>query len=826
MDIYKNPDKSIEDRVNDLITKMTLREKAAQLTCTIVISGSDAAKQMEETLSDGIGTISYLSLSLTGDNQKDINTLKETQRFLVEKTRLGIPALAHSEGIAGAQIPGATTFPQSLGLAATWEPELARKMGEVVKKQIKAYGIKAVHSPLFDLGRDPRWGRIGETYGEDPYLVAQMGSAFVRGVQGKNEVMATAKHFVAFGNTEGGRNGGEQQIGERKLLDVFCFPFEAAIHEGKIMAIMNSYGIVNEEPVAASEFLLTEVLRNKLGFRGPLVADYGSISHEYNRYRTASNPRDAAIKSLKAGIDVDQPKNVVYRHLVDAVEKGEIEEAYIDRALRRFLKVKFYLGLFENPYGEGDFIAEIKKKENSELSCEIAEKSIVLVKNENNMLPLVKSKQPLKIALIGPAADNKANFFGGYSSVGTVSATSHDFDKSEEDNYIKTVYAALTTDYKDSLRTLGIVFDDQPSPEQKERILAHIRQDIMSQSNKSYKNTDEFISQYYPSCKSVKEALEDEFGREYVFFAPGCGINTYIEDGIEAASETVKEADMVIAVLGGRESMQAVEATAGENKDNTNVDLEKPQRDLMDAVFKLGKPVVSIIIDGRPLAAAALSEKSKAMLYAWLPAQEGAQAIVNIIMGKRSPGGKLPVTIVKDSGQIPMYYSRLPFYADLETRAEYIDTAKNTPLYPFGHGLSYTAFNYGDLVIPRTAPSDGKIAVSFFVTNTGDVPGEETAQVYVRDCESSVGRPVKQLVGFAKANFEVGETKKIIIEINIRQFAFHDSEMKQVVEPGKMEIYIGSSSEDIRLKGEFEITGKKLIVERKAFFARVTIEER
>jgi beta-glucosidase len=820
MEIYKNPDKPVEERVNDLIGKMTVQEKVAQLTCSIVISGGDAAKQAEQTLANGVGTISYINISLTGDNQKDMDTLKETQRFLVEKTRLGIPALAHSEGIAGAQIPGATTFPQSIGQAAAWEPELIRKMGEAVKKQIKAYGIKAVHSPLFDMGRDPRWGRIGETYGEDPYLVAQMGTAFVEGIQGDNEVMAAAKHFIAYGNTEGGRNGGEQQFGTRKLLDIFCFPFEAAIHVGKVAAVMNSYGIVNEEPVASSKWLLTEILRDKLGFTGPVVSDYGSISHNHFRYRTASSPRDAAIKALKAGIDVEQPQNTIFQHLVEAVETGELEEAFIDKALRRILKVKFELGLFENPCEEGDFFAEIQRKTNNEFSLRIAEKSIVLVKNENNTLPI---KKPLKIALIGPSANNKANLFGGYSSVGSVSATSSDFDKSQEDNFIKMAYTAYITDYKSSLEARDIVFDDQPSPEQKEQIMALIRQG-MSQTNKPYKNADDFIAKYYPSCKSVREALEDEFGRENVFFAPGCEINKPIEGGIEAAVVMAKKADVVIAVLGGRESMKAPEATAGENKDNINIDLEKPQRDMMDAIFKLDKPVISIIIDARPLAAATLNEKSRAVLYAWLPAQEGASAIVNTLTGKNNPGGKLPVTIVRDVGQIPLYYSRLPFYADLETWAEYIDNTKNRPLYPFGHGLSYTTFAYGDLSLPAAAASDGTISLSFSVKNTGTVTGDEVAQIYVRDCESSIGRPVKQLAGFARVNLNPGERKTVIVEFDMRQFAFHDIEMKQVVEPGLMEVYIGSSSEDIRLKGAFEITGKKLSVERKAFFSKVMVQ--
>ncbi|KWX81638.1 hypothetical protein AMQ83_33725, partial [Paenibacillus riograndensis] len=428
--IYKDASKSVHERVEDLIGRMTLQEKVAQLYCANSYGGESVYDSRTEKLKDGIGTVSFLNDSFTGDLEKDKGTIRGIQKFLVEETRLGIPGLFHSEGISGAQIPSATTFPQSLNLASTWDPASAQKMGEVVKKQLTAFGFKAVHSPLFDLSRDPRFGRVGETYGEDPYLVAQMGVSFVRGIQGDNEVMATAKHFVGYGNAEGGRGGGEQQISERRLLDSYCFPFEAAIHEANIKAVMNSYGMLNDQAVSTSKWLLTDILRNKLGFQGLVVADYGSITHAFLRYRVAEDAKEAGILALKAGMDVEQPGNQCYQHLVEAVESGELEEAHIDISLRRVLETKFTLGLFENPYGEGDFFHEIKKAENAELSLEIAEKSMVLVKNEDNILPLKKN---LKVALIGPNSDTKTNFFGGYSSVGSASTKSSDFDKSEED---------------------------------------------------------------------------------------------------------------------------------------------------------------------------------------------------------------------------------------------------------------------------------------------------------------------------------------------------------------------------------------------------------
>jgi beta-glucosidase len=822
--IYKDAKYSIQDRVEDLIGRMTVIEKVAQLTCANSYGGESVYDTRYEKLKDGIGTISYLNDSLTGDNKKDKETVKNIQKYLVEETRLGIPGLFHSEGIGGAQIPGATTFPQSLNLAATWEPALAQQMGEVVKEELMAYGFKAVHSPLFDLARDPRFGRFGETYGEDPYLVAQIGVSFVKGVQGKDEVMATAKHFVGYGNAEGGRGGGEQQIAERKLLDTFCFPFEAAIHEANVKAIMNSYGILNDQAVSTSKWLLTDILRNKLGFDGLVVADYGSITHAPKRYKVAEDHKEAAILALKAGMDVEQPGNQCYQYLVEAVESGDIHEADIDTSVRRVLETKFTLGLFENPYEDGDFAYEIRKPENAALSQEIAEKSMVLVKNEDAILPLKKN---LKIALIGPNSDTTTNFFGGYSSVGSANTRSSDFDKSEEDSFLRMLYTGTITDNKESLKSMGIEFEDQPTPEQREIIMNMIRENLASDasSKRVYKTGEEFVQMFYPECKSVKDVLEEQLGKDHVLYAKGCNISKPIDGGIEAVKTVVKQADVVIAVLGGKESMIDPEATCGENKDNHNIGLQQSQLDMMEEVFKLDKPVISIIIDGRPLATPTVSEESKAVLYAWLPAQSGAYAIANILTGKTNPSGKLPTTILKEASQIPMYSSRLPLFAEINEWSSYIDNSKNTPLYPFGHGLSYTEFEYGSLESDNEVQPDGELNLEFRLRNAGQVAGEEVVQVYIRDRVSSVARPVKQLVGFARVQLDVNETKNVAFKVNMKQLAFHDLNMDQVVEPGKMDVYIGASSQDIRLKGAFDITGEKLIVERKAFSSKVSITE-
>ncbi|ULT54854.1 glycoside hydrolase family 3 C-terminal domain-containing protein [Neobacillus drentensis] len=817
--LYKDYSKNITDRVEDLLVRMTLKEKIAQLYGMVNLGQQDPIQNVKDNFRHGVGTVSFLNSSQTGNTEKDMDILNKIQRFFVEETRLGIPALVHNEGIAGAQIPGATTFPQSMNLAATWEPDLARKMGEAVRKQLLAFGTRAVHSPLFDLGRDPRWGRIGETYGEDPYLVAQMGTSYVKGVQGNHEVMAAAKHFVGYGNAEGGRNGGEQQIAERKLLDTYCFPFEAAIHQGQVMGIMNSYGILNEQPVSTSKWLLTDILREKLGFQGLVVADYGSVSHANARYRVAKTQKETGIMALKAGMDVEQPNNTSYRYLEEAVESGELEMEYIDRSVRRVLETKFKLGLFENPYTSGGFIEEVRKVEYLELSQEIAEKSIVMVKNDEKILPL---NRKLKVAVIGPSANNKINFFGGYSSVGTAETSTRDFDRSEDDNFIKMAYDAVITEHRDMLKSRGIVFDQQPSPEQKTMIIEMLKKNRRT-SNKEYKSSEEFVEKYYPTCSTVKEVLEGEFGKENILYAKGCEISQPIEDGIEQVKKAVHQADIVIAVLGGKESMRAPDATSGENKDNLNINLEKSQLEMMESVFKLGKPVISVIVDGRPLATPIISEKSKAVLYAWLPAQTGAQAIVNILSGKRNPSGKLPVTVLKDSGQIPMYHSRLPFFVGLDEWAEYIDHDKNTPLYPFGYGLSFTKFEYSNLRLQKEVVSDGELQVTFTIKNIGNYEGDEVVQLYIRDCFSSIARPTKQLIGFVRVSLDMEEEKEVTFTVDMKQLAFHNHNMKQVVEPGEMELYVGASSEDIRLNDTFHIIGEERIVERKVFSSKVIV---
>lgn len=816
---YRNPALTVPQRVEDLIARMNLREKVAQLCCCTLPHPLDDAA-LDKLFRYGMGTVSYLNSALSGDQQQDVDTLQRVQSYLREHTRWGIPVLAHSEAIAGAQIPGATTFPQSLGMAATWQPDLARDIGSAVRAQLKSYGIYGAHSPLLDLGRDPRWGRVGETYGEAPLLTARMATAFIQGLQGRQEVMATAKHFLAYGNALGGRNGGQADCSERTLLDEYCLPFEAAIQEGGVMAVMNCYGTLNEEPVVTSHHLLTEILRDKLGFAGPVVSDYGSIERTCNRFGTAVSEMDAAVQALRAGMDVDQPSGTCFSHLVQAVEEGLVEESAVDQAVRRVLTLKFTLGLFENSAPQGDFAALTADPAVQQLSRISAEKSMVLAKNDG-ILPLSGG---CRIALVGPSADAKVVFFGGYSSVGTVNATSLDFNRSEFDQFRRMMLSIYTTQRREELREKGIVWEDAPTPAQEEQILAIVKENFARQdSYKVYHGQEEFMDRFYPGCKTVRQALEEAVGKDHVLYAPGCEIKRPLEGGIEAAVAAARQADVVVAVVGGQESMRSADATCGENKDNANIGLEEPQRALLRALFAVGKPVVTVLVDGRPLALTEEDAHSAAVLYGWLPGEQGGQAIVNVLLGKVNPGGKMPVTVLRHAGQIPLRHDLQPLFESRIAMAEYLDRPSNQPLYPFGHGLSYTSFAYSSLQVTPETPCGGNIQIRFQVKNTGAAAGDEVAQLYWHDCQGTLVRPMRQLGAFVRLTLQPGEERTVQVVLDSHQLAYHGADMQLAIQPGRREVMVGSSAADIRLEGSFTLTGPRLVVERRTFHPQITL---
>ncbi|HHW47403.1 MAG TPA: beta-glucosidase [Clostridiaceae bacterium] len=778
--LYKDPSVPVEDRVEDLLSRMTLDEKIAQLVSRWhyeFFNEKEFDKKVSELLRDGLGTISWLLPPL--DPEENVKVMNRIQKYAVEETRLGIPVIFHGEALAGGLFYGATYFPTAIGLASTWEPELISEMCSLVREQMYEYGVRIVFSPVLDIARDPRWGRIGETYGEDPYLASQMGMAFVKAMQGSDltkGIACTGKHFLGYAAGEGGRNRNVASIGKRELYEIYARPFEAVIKNSKVKAIMNSYGVIDNVPVAASREILTGLLRKKLGFDGIVVSDYGAVAQLYAFNRSAKNLEDAAVQAITAGIDIEQPDPVAYPCLKDAIAKGIISEEVINSSVRRMLKLKFELGLFEQPYAPGDVKRAINRRECRELAYKLAVKSLVLLKNEDNILPLDKDID--EIAVVGPNAGHIRCFFGGYSPV---------------------AMREITPEALNSVEAKG-------------------------NAQKAHCNEiDAFARQYYKNSISVLEAISEIVSKNTrINYAKGCELTGNAVDGFGEAIEAVRRSRVAIAVMGGIEGLGAT-TTCGEGRDSVDITLPGVQRKLLEELYNTGKPIILVIMSSRPLEISWEASKFPAVLQAWSPGEEGGRAVAGVLFGDEVPGGKLPVTTLRNVGQIPLYYNRKPIYGNIDTYAEYID-GNNEPLFPFGHGLSYTEFQYSDLVFEEDkVDSNGSVSLSFSLKNVGRTAGEEVVQVYFRDMEANVARPVKELVAFKRVALEPGEHVKLKFEISLSQLAFYDKDMNFVVEPGGVEVFIGSSSQDIRLNGRFEITGNRVYLEeRKVFASRCT----
>ncbi|MBN2239639.1 MAG: glycoside hydrolase family 3 C-terminal domain-containing protein [Dehalococcoidales bacterium] len=764
MDIYKDSSKSIEERVENLLSMMTLEEKIAQIGS---ISGRPEGSVRKISgfvekglIENGIGQISAPARS-TGLPPKELAELmNEIQTYLIEKTRLGIPAIIHEECISGMRAKGATIFPQAIGLAATWEPELVEMMTDIVRQQMRATGFHQALSPVLDIARDPRWGRTEETYGEDPYLDARMAVAFVKGIQGDDiskGVVATIKHFVGHGLTEGGMNCSPAQIPPRLLREVYLYPFEKAVKEGGSLSLMNAYHEIDGVPCAASEELLTNILVNEWSFDGILVSDYYAVRQLMTYHKIAADAGEAAGLALKAGIDVELPDFDCYAGpLKERVEAGKVAMELIDRAVRRVLNMKFRLGLFENPYVEPEAAPAIfDTREQRALSLELARKSIVLLKNENDILPL--SKEIKNIAVIGPSADSQRNLMSDYSFPGNYG---YSMRRDEETGKLKTEW-----------------FD------------------------KAY-DSDKVISS---EVVSILEGITEKLGPSAnILYAKGCGITSASEDNFEAAVKAAKEASIAVVAVGGISGLRK-ECTSGEMRDRTKLGLPGYQKKLVNAVCETGTPVILVLVNGRPYTLKKLIDKVAAIIEVWLPGEEGGTAVADVLFGDYNPGGKLPMSFPVNVGQIPVYYAHKPSGGRSSQWEDYVD-ASSKPQYPFGYGLSYTTFAMSNLSVssPTVAPT-GELTIKVDVKNTGKVTGDEVVQLYINDVIGSLPRPVKELKGFKRVTLEPGESKTVEFKLDIEELAFYNLEMKKVVEPGMFKVMIGSSSEDIALEGEFEV---------------------
>ena len=808
---YLDPAQSIETRVEDLLSRMTIEEKVAQLGSTFpfsIMQGNELApEKMKMLFKNGIGQITRLGGVTNLSPELTVKLANGIQRFLKEETRLGIPVIIHEECLCGYMARDATIFPQIIGMASTWDPDLVEAMTKKIKDQMRVVGAHQGLSPVLDIARDPRWGRTEETFGEDPYLVSRMGTAYVKGLQDeslKTGIIATAKHFIGYGLSQGGMNWAPTFIPKRELLDVYAKPFEAAIHESNLASVMNAYSEIDGLPCGFSREILTELLRDKLGFKGMVVSDYGTIELNSRAHRIERDPTVAAIRAINAGLDVELPSTVGYgNEFAQAVKRGEVSEEVLNRSIHRILTKKLELGLFENPYvnEEAAKITEIyTDPENKKLAGEIARKSIVLLKNENNLLPLDKSIS--SIAVIGPSANSVRNLLGDYTFISQLEAS-----------------ATNAT----GLRELG---------EESLKLLKEITES---------KDPDAFTRKSY-DIKSILETIREKVSdRTNVKYAKGCEIRDHDNSGFDEAIAIAESADVVILVMGEKAGL-TLDCTSGESRDRTTLALPGVQEDLIRVIDATNTPVILVLINGRPLSISWEQEHLPAIIEAWLPGEEGGGAVADVLFGDYNPGGKLPISIPRNVGQIPVFHNHKPSGLASIWTWNYVDI-NTTPLYPFGYGLSYTQFEYSNLQIDKLkVDSRDVVQISCKLKNFGKVSGDEVIQLYLHDREAFITRPVEELFGFKRINLEPGKYAIVSFAVSMKQLGFYNENMEFVVEPGKIDVYIGSinsmhgpealsrdqliSKKDMKLKGQFEITGDTINLDQdKEFFSKITVKK-
>jgi len=769
---------AITRRVSDLLNQMTLDEKLAQLGSywiyDLQTQGELDPQKVEAKLKHGIGQITRLAGASTLDPLAAVKTANSLQRFLIEETRLGVPAILHEECCSGAMVLGGTMYPQMIGLASTFQPELAEQMATVIRKQLRAIGARQGLAPVLDVSRDPRWGRVEETFGEDPTLVSHFGMAYIRGLQSDNlaeGIMATGKHFVGHSLSQGGLNCGPVHIGQHDLWDVFLAPFQAAIRDAGLASIMNAYPELDGEVVAASRRILTDLLRTTLGFDGLVVSDYEAIPMIHNFHNAAADKSIAARMALNAGIDVELPTVDCYGDpLKAALDAGEINLELVDTAVGRHLQKKFETGLFDQPYvDEGRVYEVFETREQRALARTLAVKSMVLLKNDG-LLPLKKSIGTL--AVIGPNAYNGRNQLGDYS------------------------YAAHQ----------GYM---QLKPPANSSFVMGDTTDLVDE-----------VVRVITALDGIRNAVSS---KTKVLYAKGCDNLEEDREGFDEAVRTAEQSDAIVLVLGDRSGM-TLSSTTGETRDSVDLRLPGVQEELAKVILAIGKPVVAILVNGRPFAVPWLEESANAILEAWLPGEEGGTAIADILFGDVSPGGKLPITFPRHVGQVPIFYNHKPSGMRSNWYVDYV-SEKVTPLYPFGHGLSFTQFEYSDLSIDRGQATAGEsVDISLKVINSGSIEGDEVVQLYIRDEYATTPRPIRELKGYQRITLQPGRACRLTFHLPVNQLAFYDEDLNLILEAGKIDIMVGSSSEDIRLHGSFEITGaKKMFVKDRVFVCPVEV---
>ena len=752
-----------EERARLLLAEMDLREKIAQLgavwSTSLADDGGFSPERARSHLAHGIGEITRIGSSTGLRPRESAAFHNRIQRFLLEETRLRIPALVHEEATAGYAARDADQLPQALGLAATFDPARIEAAAALIREQMRAVGARHALAPVLDIARDPRWGRTEETYGEDPYLASRLGVAFVRGLQGgdlRRGVAATGKHFLGYGFSEGGHNHKPAHLGPRELREVVARPFLAAIQEAGLAAVMNAYNEVDGLPCGGSQEILGALLREELGFDGLVVADYFTTRLLIRAHRVAEDPGEAAQMALEAGIDLELPVLDCYRELAARVRDGRLPEATLDAAVLRVLRLKFALGLFEDPLvDEGRAGEAYQTPRARQLARELAERSVVLLQNREGVLPLSRALR--RLAVIGPAADDVRLLQGDYH------------------------YPAH----------LEIQLRARHGP----------GSEILPASGESRLAGGFFFPPTVTPLAGLRELLGGDAGIRY---AKGCEVVGGDDSGIAEAVAAAREAEVALLFVGGRSGL--VEGcTTGEFRDASDLSLPGHQEALVRAVVGTGTPTVAVVVSGRVHALAWLAEHAAALLHAFVPGEEGGRALARVLFGEIGPSGRLPVSLPRSVGQIPVYHAR-HWESDAAgglAPGRYVDGPAD-PLFPFGHGLTYSRFDYRQLEVePEEAPCGCEVRVALEIENVGAWPAEEVVQLYLQDPVATVVRPVRQLAGFARIALDPGHAARVEFTLDPSQLALFDRGMRFRVEPGEFRVFVGRSSEDLPLAGRF-----------------------
>jgi beta-glucosidase len=782
--LYRDATASIDDRADDLLARMTLDEKLAQLGSAWVFQIADRkgfdADRADPILRNGIGHITRMSGASSLAASEAATLANALQRHVREHTRLGVPAIVHEEICSGLMAREATVYPQALGVAATFRPELNRLLADTVRAQMRAIGAHHGLSPVLDVCRDPRWGRLEETYGEDPHLVARMGIEYVLGLQGGADgsdladgVVATAKHFVGYGASEGGMNWAPAHLPERELRDVYLAPFEAAVREAALASVMNGYHELDGIPCGAHRWLLTDVLRGEWGFDGTVVSDYFAVKQLHEYHHVARDAEEAAAAALSAGIDVELPSTECFGDgLRAAIERGRVPIAEVDLAVRRVLISKLRLGLFEQPFVDvGAVTAVTRTPEQIALARRIADESLVLLRNDG-VLPLPPTVR--SVAVIGPNAKRARHLLGDYAYVTHVESLLEVL-RSGNNVFAMPIEHGVDVDDQLSLDHVGTVHG------------------------------------------SLARALPDAEIR----YALGCEVTGTDRSGFADAVAAAAGSEVAVLVLGERSGLTE-DCTTGESRDVASLALPGVQEELVHAVAATGTPVVVVLLAGRPIGSPAVHAAASAVLMAWLPGEQGGDAIADAVVGITSPGGKLPISYPRSSGQIPIFYGHKVSGGRSHWKGAYVDES-NEPLYPFGHGLSYSTFAIAGTV-PTTGPVTlgDLIEVRVEVTNTGHRRADEVVQVYASDPIASVTRPVRELIGFERVTLEPGRSVRLLFEVPVEVLGFTGRDLTYVVEPGEIELHVGTSVDATVPAGTVTIAGESAVPAVRSTATRVT----